>query len=94
MSSWRRFPPLKFLYYDHLWDCPKVVLKTTFGQSQKWSLIRGTFGVENEEKNNLNFATKVFIRSDVFILGGLNSGISLYLFVINEKQISQEDSAL
>ena len=21
---------LKFLYEDHLWDCPKVVLKTTF----------------------------------------------------------------
>ena len=22
---------------DHLWDCPKVVSKTTFGQSQRWS---------------------------------------------------------
>ena len=22
---------------DHLWDCPKVVFKTTFGQSQRWS---------------------------------------------------------
>ena len=40
----------------------KVVLKTTFGQSQRWSLIRGTLGVENEEKNNLNFANKVFNR--------------------------------
>ena len=39
---------VKFLYYDHLWDCPKVVFKTTFGQSQGWSLIRGTLGVENE----------------------------------------------
>ena len=37
-----------------------MVLKTTFGQSQRWSLIRGTLGVENEEKNNLNFAIKVF----------------------------------
>ena len=53
---------VKFLYQDHLCDCPKVVLKTTFGQSQSWSLIRGTQGVENEEKNNSNFANKVFNR--------------------------------
>ena len=33
-----------------------------------WSLIRGTLGVENEEKNNLNFANKVFNRKDVLIL--------------------------
>ena len=25
------------LIRDHLWDCPKVVLKTTFGQFQRWS---------------------------------------------------------
>ena len=25
------------LIRDHLWDCPKVVLKTTFGQSQRCS---------------------------------------------------------
>ena len=55
-----------------------MVLKTTFGQSQRWSLIRGTLGVESDEKNNLNFANKVFNREDVLILGGLNSGISLY----------------
>ena len=53
---------VKFQYQDHLWDCPKVVLKTTFAQSQRWSLIRGTLGVENEEMNNLNFANKVFNR--------------------------------
>ena len=53
---------VKFLYQDHLWDCPKVVLKTTFGQSQRWSLIRCTLGVENEEKNSLNFQNKVFNR--------------------------------
>ena len=69
---------VKFLYYDHLWDCPKVVLKTTFGQSQRWSLIRGTVWVENEEKNNFNFTNKVFNGQDVLVLGGLNSGISLY----------------
>ena len=56
-----------------------MVLKTTFGQSQRWSLIRCTLGVENEGKDNLNFANKVFNRQDVLILGGLNSGISLYL---------------
>ena len=33
-----------------------MVLKTTFGQSQRWSLTRYTLGVENEGKNNLNFA--------------------------------------
>ena len=58
-----------------------MVLETTFGQSQRWSLIRGTLGVENEEKNNLNFANKVFNREDVLILGCLNSGISLYIFM-------------
>ena len=41
--------------------------------------IRGATGVENEEKNNLNFANKVFNRQDVLILFGLNSGISLYM---------------
>ena len=25
------------LIRDHLWDCPKVVFKTTFGKSQRWS---------------------------------------------------------
>ena len=54
-----------------------MVLKTTFGQSQMWSLIRGTLCVENGEKNNLNFANKLFFIY-VLILGGLNSGISLY----------------
>ena len=56
-----------------------MVFKTTFGQSQRRSLIRGTLGVENEEKNNLNFANKVFNRQDVLILGGRNSRISLYI---------------
>ena len=51
-----------------------MVLKTTFRQSQMWSLIRGTLGVENKEKNNLNFASKVLI--DVFISGGHNSEVS------------------
>ena len=37
-----------------------MVLKTTFDQFQRWSLIRDTLGVENEEKNNLNLANKVF----------------------------------
>ena len=56
-----------------------MVFKTTFGQSQRRSLIRGTLGVENDERNNINFANKFFFyRQDVLILGGLNSGISLY----------------
>ena len=56
-----------------------MVLKTTFGQSQRRSLIRGTMGVENEEENNSNLVNEVFNRSDVLILGGLNSRISPYL---------------
>ena len=56
-----------------------MVLKTTFGQSQMWSLIRGILGVENDEKNNLNFANKVYNWENILILGGLNSEISLYL---------------
>ena len=59
-----------------------MVLKTTFGQSQRWSLIRGRLGVENEEKNSLIFANEVFNREDVLILGGLNSGISLYCITL------------
>ena len=56
-----------------------MVLKTTFGQSQRLSLIRGTLGVENEEKINLNFENNVFNRYNVLILGGLDSRISLYV---------------
>ena len=29
-----------FLERDHLWDCSKVVLKTTLKQSQRWSYYR------------------------------------------------------
>ena len=67
-----------------------MVLKTTFGQSQRWSQIRGALGVENEEKNSLNFANKVFNRQDVLILGGLNSGISLYFVItwINRQNLT------
>ena len=32
--------PSVHLIRDHLWDCPKVVFKTTFGQSQRWSYYR------------------------------------------------------
>ena len=59
-----------------------MVLKTTFGQSKRWSLIRGTLGIQNEENNNLNLANKVLNREYVLILGGLNSGISLYKLIL------------
>ena len=36
------------------------ILRPPFGQSQMWSLIRGTQGVESKEKNYLNFVNKVF----------------------------------
>ena len=61
-----------------------MVLKTTFGQSQRWSLIRDTLGVENEETSNLSLANKVFNSKNVLILGGLNSGISLYLICFKQ----------
>ena len=32
--------PSVSLITDHLWNCPKVVFKTTFGQSQRWSYYR------------------------------------------------------
>ena len=66
-----------------------MVSKTTFGQSQRWSLIRGTLGVENQEKNNLNFSNKVFNGKDVLILGGRNSGISLYKQMTVKKLMSR-----
>ena len=65
-----------------------MVLKTPFGQSQRLSLIRDTLGKENEETNNLNLANKVFNSHNVLILGGLNSGISLYrinILITNAK---------
>ena len=64
-----------------------MVFKTTFGQSQSWSLIRCTLGVENEGKTNLNFANEVFNRQDVLILDGLNSGISLYIMQCNVSNL-------
>ena len=67
-----------------------MVLKTTFGQSQRWSLIRDTLGVENEEKHGLNFANKVSNRQDVLILGGLNSGISLFMGIYNLNIFTME----
>ena len=59
----------------------------TFEQSQRWSLIRCTLGVENEGKGYLKFANKVFNRQDVLIVGGLNSGISLYTYVASSKPL-------
>ena len=38
------------------------LLRPHLGLSKRWSLIRGTLCVENEEKNILNFANKVFNR--------------------------------
>ena len=60
---------VKFLYWDHLWDCLKVFLKTSLKDLDSFkgglnilTLIRGTLGVENEEEDNLNFANEVFNR--------------------------------
>ena len=55
-----------------------MVLKTTFGWSQKWFHIRGTLGVGNEERIYLGPANKGLRGGMVLILGGLNSRIGLY----------------
>lgn len=41
---------IKFLHYNHLWDCTKVGFMTTLEQSKWWFLIRGTVNVENDGK--------------------------------------------
>ena len=71
-----------------------MVFKTTFGQPQRCSLIRCTLGVENEGKDNLNFANKVFNRQEVLILGGLNSGISLYMTGSTSRLISDYNGCI
>ena len=38
---------------DHLWDCSKVVIKTTFEQSQRWSYYRNFTVVESVILNHL-----------------------------------------
>ena len=38
--------------------------------------------VDNKEKNNFSFTSKVFNGQDILILGGLNSGISLYILAV------------
>ena len=40
------------LIRDHLWDCPKVVFKTTFGQSQRWSYHRHFTVIGIKQKKN------------------------------------------
>ena len=52
-----------------------MVLKTTFGRPQNWSLCKGTLGVE-DGGSLLNTAIDGRV---VFILGGLISVISLYI---------------
>ena len=42
--------PSVSLIRDHLWDCPKVVFKTTFGQSQRWSWYRNFTVFQNNVK--------------------------------------------
>ena len=47
---WFKVIDRKFLYQDHLWNCPKVVLKTTFWQFRRWPFIGGTIAVKTVEK--------------------------------------------
>lgn len=46
---------VKLLYQDHPLDCPNVAfigLRPYSGQSQSWSLVKGTLDIETNEKNN------------------------------------------
>ena len=51
------------LIRDHLWDYPKVVFKTTFGQSQRWSYYRN-FTVS--QLNYLNYHYHVRWTTAIF----------------------------
>ena len=60
-----------------------MVLKTTFGQSQRLSLIRGTLCVENEEKNNFYFTNKVFNGQEVLnFRWSKQRNFSVYIYII------------
>ena len=41
--------------------------------------------MKNEVMNKSNFANKVFNKQDVYIFGGPNSGISLYISKIGQR---------
>lgn len=45
-----------------------MVLKATFGQSPKWSLVGGKFGIELKEKYNLDLENMTFYRGVIFQL--------------------------
>ena len=50
---------------DHLWDCTKVVLKTTFEQSQRWSYYRNFtviffLNITNDHKSYPRFTSDYF----------------------------------
>ena len=56
-----------------------MVFKTTFEQSQRWSLSRRHSVQKTHRKNDCHFLNMLFKGELVLILGGLNSGILLYI---------------
>ena len=64
------------LIRDHLWDCPKVVFKTTFGQSQRWSYYRNftvlvCFFYNNSHKDDFYDVLEAFLYTNPLQKRGL-----------------------
>lgn len=68
---------MKFLFKNQLWEGLEVVLKATFEQPQRRSLIRRMVTVSSEGRNVLGLAK----RGVVLISGGLKSCIFPLLYV-------------
>lgn len=45
--------------------CRKVVLKTSFEQSEMYCVIRGTVGVDNESSSNLGLTNKKLLTVEL-----------------------------
>ena len=75
------------LFRDHLWDCPKVIFKTTFGQSQRWSYYRG-FYCTVSGYISLPFTQRLSLL-DIFILKMFgNTNLSIRTLDIRTKFVT------
>ena len=51
---------------DHLWDCSKLVLKTTFDISKTWWFLFEDSGYRKRRPNNLRLQNKTFDSCHIF----------------------------
>ena len=56
-----------------------MILKTTFGQSQRWSRVPRKREVENERKSDLDLANEVLYKGMVLNFGSPSSRTFLYI---------------